>query len=247
LQAAYSGSSALWPAYSSNVLQIGPSISSSGIVNAADFKSESLPADTWFSIFGQNLGSAAQWTTSNTFTLGGASVSVCGTPAEISYNSGPVVANGVTGWQLNALTPDAVAGQTSCPVVVTVDGQASPPVTVSIAGGIMELFNFTASAGSLPLITHADYSLVGPSSAGLVPAQAGEEVIGWGTGDCSTPTVTVSGEAASVIFAGRAGAGLCQLNFLVPSGLSGEDPLKISTSPGVYNLWVAAESSQARL
>jgi len=241
LQAAYMGTGALWPAFSTSVLQIGPSIASNGIVNAADFKSEALPPDTWFSIFGQNLGSAAQWTTANTFTLGGASVSVCGTPAAISYNSGPVVTNGVTGWQLNALTPDAVAGQSSCAVVVTVDGQASPPVTVSVASGIMELFNFTSSAGSLPVITHADYSLVGPRSAGLVPAQPGEEVIGWATGDCSTPTVTVSGETANVIFAGRVGAGLCQLNFLVPSGLSGEDQLKMSTSPSVYNLWVAPE------
>jgi uncharacterized protein (TIGR03437 family) len=152
-----------------------------------------------------------------------------------------VVKNGVTGWQLNALMPDAVAGETSCAVVVTVDGQASPPVTVSVAVGIMELFNFKSSAGSLPLITHADYSLVGPSSVGLVPSHPGEEVIGWGTGDCSTPTVMVSGKAANVIFSGRVETGLCQLNFLVPSGSSGEDQLKISTSPSVYTLSVAPE------
>ena len=170
-----------------------------------------------------------------------ASVSVCGTPAEISYNSGPVVTNGVTGWQLNALMPDAVAGETSCPVVITVGGQSSPPMTVSIASGIVELFNFKSSAGSLPVITHADYSLVGPRSAGLVPAQPGEEVIGWGTGDCSTPTVTVSGRAAKVLFSGRVQGFVCQLNFVVPSGASGEDQLKISTSPSVYTLSVASE------
>ena len=241
VQAAYSGTGTLCPAFASSPLDIGPSVQSNGIVNAADFKSEPLPPETWFTIFGQNLGSAAQSTAPNTFTLGGASVSVCGTPAAISYNSGPVVTNGVTGWQLNALTPDAVAGQTSCAVVVTVDGQASLPVTVSVASGIMELFNFTSSAGSLPVITHADYSLVGPSSAGLVPAQPGEAVIAWGTGDCSTPTVMVSGRAANVIFSGRVEAGLCQLNFLVPSGSSGEDQLNISTSPSIYTLSVAPE------
>jgi hypothetical protein len=174
VQAAYSGTGALWPAFATGLREIGPSIQSNGIVNAADFKSEPLPAGTWFTIFGQNLGSAARSTTANTFTLGGVSVSVCGTPAAISYNSGPVVKNGVTNWQLNALTPAAVAGDTSCTVVVTVEGQASPPVTVSVANGILELFNFTSSAGSLPVITHADYSLVGPSSAGLVPARPGE-------------------------------------------------------------------------
>jgi uncharacterized protein (TIGR03437 family) len=164
---------------------------------------------------------------------------VCGTPAAISYNSGPVVTNGVTGWQLNALTPDAVAGQTSCAVVVTVDGQASAPVTVNIASGILELFNFASSAGSLPVITHADYSLVGPSSAGLIPAQPGEAVTGWGTGDCLSPTITEDGQAAPVLYSGMEEAGLCQLNFLVAGGASGGSQLKISTSPNVYTLWVA--------
>jgi uncharacterized protein (TIGR03437 family) len=171
--------------------------------------------------------------------LPAASVTVCGIPAAVSYNSGPVVSNGATGWQLNALTPDGVAGQTTCPVVVTVDGQASTPVTVNIASEILELFSFASSGGSLPLITHADYSLVGPSSAGLIPAQPGEAVIAWGTGDCLSPAITVNGKVAPVLSSERVEAGVCQLNFSVPSGSSGESPLKISTSPNVYTLWVA--------
>jgi uncharacterized protein (TIGR03437 family) len=239
LEAAYGGTSTLWPAFAISPLSTTPSISSNGIVNAADLKVEALPPDTWITIFGQNLGSAAQWTDVNTFTLGGASVTVCGMPAAVSYNSGPVVSNGVTGWQLNALTPDAVAGQTSCPVVVTVDGEASTPVTVKIASGILELFSVASSGGSLPLITHADYSLVGPSNAGLIPAQPDEAVIAWGTGDCLSPAITVDGKAAPVLSSGRVQPGLCQLNFLVPSGSTGESQLKISTSPNVYTLSVA--------
>jgi uncharacterized protein (TIGR03437 family) len=88
------------------------------------------------------------------------------------------------------------------------------------------------------LITHADYSLVGPSSAGLIPAKPGEAVIAWGTGDCLSPSITVEGKTAPVLSSGRAEAGLCQLNFSVPSGSSGESQLKISTSPNVYTLWV---------
>ena len=122
-QAGYTGTSALWPAFASNPLSTTPSIWLNRIVNAADLKVEPLPPDTWFTIFGQNLGAAAQWTTPNTLTLGGASVTVCGTPAAISYNSGPVITNGVAGSQLNALMPDAVAAQASCAVVVTVDGE----------------------------------------------------------------------------------------------------------------------------
>jgi uncharacterized protein (TIGR03437 family) len=239
LQAAYPGTSALWPAFASAPLSTAPSISSNGIVNAADLKVEALPPDTWFTIFGQNLGSAAQWTNANTFTLGGASVTVCGMPAAVSYDSGPVAGSGTTNWQLNALTPDGVTGQTSCPVVVTVNGQASTPVNVNIAGGILELFSFASSGGSLPLITHADYSLVGPSSAGLIPARPGEAVAAWGTGDCVNPAITVNGSVAPLVYSGSAQAGVCQLNFLVPAGPSGNSQLKISTSPNVYTLSVA--------
>jgi uncharacterized protein (TIGR03437 family) len=213
-------------------------------VNAADLEAEALSPGTWFAVFGQNLGSAAQWTNANTFALGGASVTMCGIPAAVSYNSGRVVTNGATGWQLNALTPDGVAGQTSCPVVVTVDGQAVAPVTVNIGSGILELFSFASSGGSLPVITHADYSLVGPSSAGLIPAQPGEAVIAWGTGDCLSPTVTVDGNVAPVLSSERVEAGLCQLNFSVPLlsaalGSGGESQLKISSSPNAYTLSVS--------
>jgi len=238
-QAAWPGTSALWPAFASGPLSSTPSISSNGIVNAADLKVEALPPDTWFTIFGQNLGSAAQWSSPNAFTLGGAGVTVCAMPAAVSYNSGPLAANGATAWQLNALMPDAVSGHTSCPVVVTVNGQASTPVTVNIARGILELFSFASSGLSLPVITHADYSLVGPTSAGLIPAQPGEAVIAWGTGDCVTPAITVNGNVAPVLSSLRVEAGLCQLNFMVPGGSTGETQLKISSSPNVYIFSVA--------
>jgi uncharacterized protein (TIGR03437 family) len=230
VQAAYTGTSALWPAFASSPLSGAPSISANGIVNAADLQVEALSPDTWFTIFGQNLGSAAQWANVDTFTLGGAGVTVCGMPAAMSYNSGS---------QINALTPGGVAGQAACPVVVTVNGQASTPVTVNIASGIMELFSFASSGGSLPVITHADYSLVGPASAGLVPAQPGEEVVAWGTGDCASPAITVAGNQAPVLYSGTAEAGLCQLNFSVPGGSSGQSQLKISTSLNAYTLSVA--------
>jgi uncharacterized protein (TIGR03437 family) len=51
--------------------------------------------------------------------------------------------------------------------------------------------------------------------------------------------VAVSGAAATVIFSGLVEPGICQLNFRVPSGSSGEAQLKISTSPSVYTLSVA--------
>jgi uncharacterized protein (TIGR03437 family) len=239
LQASYPGSDTLWPAYATAPLDDTPAIQSNGIVNAADFQAEPLSPDAWFTVFGQNLGAAGVWSSPTTTAVGGASVSVCGLPAYVSYNSGPLTTNGSTSWQLNALLPVGVTGQTSCPVVVTVDGLATQPATVAIKAGVMELFGFTSSAGLLPIITHADYSLVGPASAGLVPAKPGETVVAWGTGDCTMPSVTVAGTVAPVSFAGRTGPGLCQINFVVPNGPTGSSQLKLSTSLNTYNLWVS--------
>ena len=211
----------------------------SSVVNAADFRVEPLSPGAWFSIFGQNLGSAGQWTSADTFTLGGASVSVCGVPAQISYNSGPVNSDGNTYWQINALMPNGVAGQTSCAVVVSVGANDSRPATVTIAPGVMELFQFTSAVGTLPIVTHADYSLIGPASAGLIPAQPGEIVVAWGTGDCAAPLITLGGLSAGLVFSGRTGPGLCQINFTLPGGLTGANPLAISTSRVSNTLWTA--------
>jgi uncharacterized protein (TIGR03437 family) len=218
------------------VSQTAPMIAA--VVNGADFASEAFSAGAWITVLGQNFGTAATAGNQST-TLGGAGVTVCGADAILSYNSGPVTANGSTGWQINVLLPDSVAGHTSCDLVVTVSGQSSEPETVTIQSGIMELFRFSSSAGTLPLITHADYSLVGPASAGLVPAKPNESVIAWGTGDCALPSVTSAGKAATVQYSGRVAAGLCQINFVVPANAPGSNQLRFSTSPNSYAFWVS--------
>ena len=47
------------------------------------------------------------------------------------------------------------------------------------------------------------------------------------------------GSAAIVAFAGQAGPGLCQFNFVVPRGVTGGTDLRVSTSPTRYTLWVS--------
>jgi uncharacterized protein (TIGR03437 family) len=234
---AASASSAVVDHYAiTNATPPAPAIGS--VVNGADFKTEPFSPGAWLTLFGQNFGSAAQWTSSDTRTLGGAAVSVCGLQAAISYNSGPLSVNGLVVWQLNVLMPDGVAGQTSCPVAVTVGGQTSPVVKVNVAPGVMELFGFTSAAGPLPIVTHSDYSLVGPASAGLTAARPGETLIAWGTGDCTAPAIAVGRTSPGVTFSGRVAPGLCQINFTVPDGLTGANPLTMSTSTVSYTLWI---------
>ncbi len=215
-----------------------PSINANGIVNAADFQAEPLSPGAWFTVFGKNLGDPGQWANTTSSTVGGASVTVCGILAVINYNSGPIAGSGTDTWQMNALMPDGVESQTLCSVVVTANGFSSQPVSVAIKPGIMELFTFSAGSNTLPIVTHADYSLVGPSSAGLMPASSGETVIAWGTGDCTTPTISVGSASASVVFSGRVEPGLCQINFTIPQGVSGAAELNLSSSMSAYILSV---------
>jgi uncharacterized protein (TIGR03437 family) len=241
VQAYYSGTDTLWPALASAVHSATPVIDKSGVMNAADFNIEPMSAATWIAIFGQDLGNYEEWSSANTVSLGGASVAVCGMPAVMSYNSGPArTPDGSTRWQINALLPDGATGKSSCPVVVTVNGIATQPTTIQISPRKMDLFAFQSAAGMLPIVTHTDYTLVGPQAAQLVPATTGETVVGWGTGDCGMPAITVEGKPANVLFSGLVGPGLCQVNFVVPDHLSGANVLTISTSPNTYTLWVSA-------
>jgi uncharacterized protein (TIGR03437 family) len=124
--------------------------------------------------------------------------------------------------------------------VVTVNSQVSNPLNVAIASNILELFQFTSSVGMLPVVTHTDYSLVGPTNAGLTPAKPNETVTLWATGDCSTPAIILSSSSAEVTFSGRVAPGLCQINLVVPGvAPPGNDPLTVSSSPSSYSLWVA--------
>jgi len=240
LHASFAGNDSLWPAFASSPLKTTPTISSNGVVNAANFRPTPLSSGTWLTIYGQNLGDAGHWTNINSFVLGGASVSICGQSAVISYDSGPQAANGKTRWQINALIPDGIPAQAACAVVVSVNGQSSSPAFVDITAGSMELFGYNSSVGVLPVVTHVDYSAVGPRSVGFVPATSGETIIAWGTGDCTNPSITVGGRSAMVLFSGRTGPGLCQINFVVPVGLNDANQMTISSSPDTYTLWLTS-------
>ena len=225
--------------YGAKFTDAGPAIAANSILNAADFRADTLAPGSWMVIYGQNFGGAGTWTDVSTQSLGGASVTVCGAPAVMSYNSGPVTTGAAVVWQINALVPDSAAQQSSCAVVVTVEGKASAPVSVPIRPAALGIFSFVSAGGTtLPLITHVDYSVVGPASDGFRPAQTGEIVLAWGTGNCLSPVISVGGKSAAVQFAGRVAPGVCQINFAVPAGLAGASALRFSTSSGQYSLWI---------
>jgi uncharacterized protein (TIGR03437 family) len=204
------------------------------VVNGASF-GQSLAPSTFFSVFGSNLGVVESAQSSSTTALGGATLSVCGTPVILNYNSGD--------GQINALMPAETAGHATCPVVATVNGVRSPTFTVKINPQALGIFQFSLAGGQLPVATHADYSVIGPATSGLSPARAGETIIIWCTGwnpGAAKPSVTIGGSAAEVKYYGPSGgfAGLCQINAVVPGAtVSGPNRLTVD-SLGPFPLWI---------
>ena len=236
-----------------------PSISSGGIV-PVDGSSPVIQSGEWASIFGTNLANTtANWTENFPTTLGGTTVEINGTFAYLLF---------VSPTQINFQVPDDTATGTVSVVVTTTVGRTTSTVTLAkfsptfflldskhVAGIILRSNGSGAYGGGT-------YDIIGPTGSSLgyktVAAKAGDVIELYGTGFGPTsPTVaagqTISGAIptsnpvtlrinttnVTPTFAGLSGAGLDQINLVVPSGLgTGDVPLQatvggISTPTGV--------------
>lgn len=210
----------------------GPNITS---VHNAGGETSVIAQNTWIEIKGSNLAqNTRQWQGSD-FVNGqmptqvdGVSVTVNGKPAFVSY---------ISSGQVNVLTPiDSVTGTVQ--VQVKNDQGTSAAFSVQMQAIVPSFFEF--GAGPYVAATHADGSYIGPSTLypGLSsPAKAAEEVVLYGNGFGATnppvingsetqtgnlpmtPTITIGGAGAQVVFAGVISPGLYQFNVIVPSGL----------------------------
>ena len=193
----------------------------SGIANGASFdQNQPLAPGTIFSLFGKNLGtaeSARAWPLPR--KLGGAKVTVCGVDAPLFVNTGPMsrTEGGGQLWQINGVVPNAVAGQSSCEVVVAVDQK--PPMAVLVAKSTVKLiseaektlaiFTFTGfwpngAQTQEPIITNQTGQLVAPPGVSIpgadpslfTQARACEVVTLWATGGGRTILPVPDGEPA---------------------------------------------------
>jgi uncharacterized protein (TIGR03437 family) len=212
------------------------------VVSSASFLQGTVSPGEIITIFGLGLGPASlvlfdpsvpapqiplalPGTTPNT------SITVNGTPAPILYTS----AN-----QVSAIVPYGISG-TTADVIVSYAGVGSQPVTVALAATNPALFTVDASGRGQGAIlnynaTTADYT----TNSGANAAVRGQTVILYATGigvttsasantlipasppvtPLASPTVTIGGQAASVVGASSpAGSvpGLLQLNVTIPT------------------------------
>lgn len=231
----------------------GPWIAPGGIVSLDSIVSTIQPG-AWASIFGTNLAnSTATWNGDFPISLGGASVTIDGKPAYLSY-VGPT--------QINLQAPDDPTTGPVPVVVTTASGTGTLTVNLAPFAPSFLLLDSSHAAGE---IVRSDgsgaygggtYDILGPTGTSLgyatVAAKPGDQVELFAVGLGPTNPVAPIGQAffgaapttnpvglligdisVTPSFAGLSGAGLYQINLTVPAGMGTGDVPLMATVGGV--------------
>jgi len=232
-----------------------PSIHAGGIVSAASYSAAPVAPGQLISIFGENFlasgnANATQLPLPTQLGPQNTSVTACGQPL-------PLYA--VYPGQINAQLPMECPTSGTATATVTVGGQTATQ-TFSVAPASPAIFTVNGSGSGDGIVVHGDNSLVSAAK----PASAGEEVViyctglgatnpSFGTGavanqmnNAALPVkVSVGGKAATVVYSGmtQGSIGLYQINAIMPSGLTGSQPIVVSvnssySSPSGVNTWM---------
>lgn len=190
-------------------------------------------------------------------SLDGSSVTVGNVPAYIYY---------VSAGQLNIITPSTIAAGNNIPVVVTVNGEVSATFNVNLqnlAPAFFAWYPGTSENGKYLIAQHLNYTNVGPvglfpgaATNFTTPAQPNETIQLYGTGFgptvpaiapgietdkvynlSPTPTATVGGIPATVVFAGLIPplSQVYQVDVTIPSNAPNGDLALIVTVDGVQS------------
>jgi len=234
-------------------INLAPSVTSGGVGPVYSHATTIQPGE-WASIYGSGLASSTTvWTGNYPISLGGTSVTIDGNSAYLSL---------VSPTQINFQAPaDTTVG--SVPVVVkTANGSATSTVILAqLAPSLLFLDSkhvaaiIVRSDGSGAYGGGA-YDIIGPTGSSLgyptVAAKAGDSIQLYGTGFGPTNpvvspgqafsgaasttnqvTLSINGVGVTPSFAGLSGAGLDQINLVVPSGLGTGDVALLVSVGGV--------------
>ena len=202
------------------------------------------------SIYGANLAtSTVNWNGDFPKSLGGTSVTIDGKPAYLSF---------VSPGQINLQAPDDTSAGPVPVVVTTKGGTASATVTLAGFAPSFFLFDSKHVAGIIVRSNGSGaygggtYDILGPTGKSLgyatVAAKAGDSIELFAVGLGPTQPAVKSGQvfagaapatnpvslfinnvSVTPLFAGLSGAGLYQLNVIIPPGLgTGDVPLTAS-------------------
>ena len=222
-------------------------------VNSASFRTPGLSASgiaqgSLFMIKGTGLG-PDPWVQATTFpletTLGGSSVAV-------TIGGTSVQALVVLAWssQINAVLPSTAPTGTGT-FTVTYNGQTSNQAPITVVPAAFGIYTYNGWGSGQAIATFPDYRY----NTIIQAFHPGDTGVLWGTGlgaisgdDAAPPPVGnlptpiklhVGNAIATVIYQGRSGccSGLDQINFVVPSGVSGcHVPIAVEIGGEVGNI-----------
>jgi uncharacterized protein (TIGR03437 family) len=229
-----------------------PTISS--VVNGASFDAAITPG-SWVTIYGTGLAASSRLWQASDFNgaelptvLDGVRVSIDGAAASVYY---------ISPTQLNVQAPAPIhTGQTVAVTVARDNVQVAASAKAESKAYDPALFAYTAAGSLYVAAVFPDGTVVGDPSktSGTRGASPGDYVSLYGTGfgaspsgvvinsptALSNPVVSVGGQAATVKYAGLVGAGLFQINIVVPDLPVGDYPVAIqfqgataTTSPSI--------------
>ena len=220
-------------AYALNLSAQTTKVNDSGVVNAAGFASGPVSPGSIVSIFGTNLatGTGAASSLPLPATINGTSVVINGSPAPLFF---------VSPTQINAQVPAELEGQIQGSLTVTVNGQTSPAQTVRLAPFGPGVFATNQQGTGQGAILDASGILLDPSHP-AIPGSTVLQIYCTGLGavtnqppsgtpapstplaaTVTTPTVTIGGAPATVLFSGLAPGfvGLYQINAQMPAAVT---------------------------
>jgi uncharacterized protein (TIGR03118 family) len=231
------------------VIEANPLTSAAAIVNNNAVTAGIAP-NTWVMIMGSGLSATTRLWKASDFTgtnlpisMDGVSVMIGGKPAYVEF---------VSPKQVNVLTPTDLPIGSTVPVVISDNGLTSDTINIQTQNLAPSVF---VQGGKYAIAQHANNTLAGPTSiTGATPVKSGETIVIYAIGLgattpaipngqvisgqlqlTTTPTVTIGGASAKVVYAGLTpgSAGLFQFNVIVPDGLPNGDATLAISSGGV--------------
>ena len=169
-----------------------PSITLTGFQNAASYATGVASPGMIFVAYGTNMGPATL--TGPTVSGGLLSNNVAGAQLLFDGVAAPIVY--VSATQSSGIVPYEVAGKSTTQVVAVFNGQRSAPLTVNVASAVPGLFSADFKGSGQGAIYNQDGT---PNSASN-PANRGDIVVLYGTGEGQTAPLGTDGMIASGVY-----------------------------------------------
>jgi minor extracellular serine protease Vpr len=225
--------------------RLQPTIAASGVVNAATFTSGAAVAPgSYVAIFGSALAEGTQ--VANTPYLPVA-INRTSVSFDTAAQSAPGHLHFVTPGQVNVQVPWEMQGQSSAQMKVSLQDSSGALYTVPLAAFSPGMFEIAVGNATFAAARDENFNTITPTNPANVgrfiqlycnglgavmnqPASGDPSPSGPLSTTLTTPTVTIGGQNAQVLFSGLTptAVGLYQLNVVVPNGVSGSVPVVIS-------------------